>query len=360
MADDQGEKTEAPTPRRRGEARKKGQVARSQDLSAATVIFGGLIALLIVGPDIWGGLTQVMQLGLGADGPTRAGDLTALATVAALCAFKGVGLLMLILFVVVLAVMLAQVGFLFTLTPLVPKLEKLNPISGFKRIFSGRKVVELLMNVGKMVLVCGVAYITIMGFVDRVLFASSMGFLTMYPMAQDLVFRLGIRLALVMLLLALLDYAYQRYRHTKDLKMTKQEVKEELKSMEGDPVLKRRRREVQMQLALQRIRKDVPHADVVVTNPTHYAVALRYDPEAMAAPKVVGKGVDYLALRIREVAAAAGVPIVERPALARMLYAEVEVGREVPGKLFEAVAEILAYVYELTGQNMKPQPIPVG
>ncbi len=360
MADDAGEKTEAPTPRRLSDARKKGQVARSQDLSAAALLFGGLIALLVVGPGIWRALTQVMQLGLGANGLTRAGDLPALAIAMGIGAFQDVALLMLILFIVALAIMYAQVGFLFTLTPLTPNLGKLNPLSGVKRLFSAKKAVELLMNVGKMILVCGVAYVTIMGFADRVLFAATATFPVMYPMAWDLVFTLGIRLAVVMLVLALFDYAYQRYRHTKDLKMTKQEVKEELKSMEGDPVLKRRRRQVQMQLAMQRIGRDVPQADVVVTNPTHYAVALKYVPESMAAPKVVAKGADFLARRIREIAAAAGVPIVERPALARMLYAEVPVGHEVPGKFFEAVAEILAYIYELSGRGMRPQPVPVG
>jgi flagellar biosynthetic protein FlhB len=202
--------------------------------------------------------------------------------------------------------------------------------------------------------------VSFIGFADRVLLAATAEFPAGFPMAWDLVFKLGIRLGRVILILALFDFAYQRYRHEKDLKMTKQEVKEELKRMDGDPVLKRRRREVQMQLALQRIRRDVPQADVVVTNPTHYAVALRYDPETMSAPKVVSKGADHLAVRIREIAAAAGVPIVERPVLARMLYNEVKVGREVPGKFFEAVAEILAYIYELTHRNMRPQPVPVG
>jgi len=360
MADDLGDKTEPPTPRRRAEARERGQVAKSQELSAAALLFGGLVALLLVGPSLWRGLMQATEMSLGAQGLTREGDLAGLAGNVARSAFKDVALVMGILMFVALLVLYAQVGLMFTLKPIAPKLEKLNPIAGIKRLFSARKIVELVMNVAKLVLVCGVAYITVSGVADRVLFAATLGFPAMYPLAWDLVFKLAIRLAAVLLILSLIDYAYQRYRHTKDLKMTKQEVKEELKSMEGDPVLKRRRREVQMQLAMQRIRKDVPQADVVVTNPTHYAVALKYAPESMAAPKVVAKGADFLAMRIREVAAAAGVPMVERPELARMLYAEVEVGREVPGKFFEAIAEILAYVYELTGRNMRPQPVPVG
>jgi flagellar biosynthetic protein FlhB len=360
MADEQGEKTEPPTPRRRLEARQKGQVARSQDLSAAALLCGGLITLLMIGPELWRQLMRVMRLALDAAGATHAADLPSLGASVAVTAFRPVAVIMAVLVLIAVLVLYAQVGVLFTATPLTPNLNKLNPISGVKRLFSARTVVQLLQSLFKLGLVAGVAYLTVSGFADQVVLAAGAAFPAMYPMAWELVYRLAIRLAAILLVLALIDFAYQRYRHEKDLRMTKEEVKEELKSMEGDPVIKRRRREVQMQLALQRIRKDVPQADVVVTNPTHYAVALRYDAESMSAPKVVAKGADYLALRIREVAAAAGVPIVERPLLARMLYAETEVGREVPSKFFEAVAEILAYVYQLTGRNMGPQPVPVG
>jgi flagellar biosynthetic protein FlhB len=189
--------------------------------------------------------------------------------------------------------------------------------------------------------------------------ALALDHLAIVGLAGHLAFRLGIVLGVVLLILALFDYAYQRYRHERDLRMTKEEVKDEMRSMEGDPVVKRRRREAQMQLATQRMRQAVPQADVVVTNPTHVAVAIRYDPETMAAPKVTAKGADHLALRIRQIAAAAGVPILERPPLARMLYQDVDVGREIPERFYQAVAEILAYVYELTGRNMRPQPVPV-
>lgn len=360
MADEYGEKTEAPTPRRRSEARKKGQVARSQELSATVLMLTGLMGLLAIGPRLWRGLLGIMQFGLGADGLTAVGDLPGVAAVMAVGAFRSVGVLMLVLVVVATLVLYAQVGPLLTLAPLAPKLEKLNPLAGVKRMFSARTAVQLAVNLAKLVLVCAVAYGSVMGVADRVLLAATLEFPAVFGLAWELVFNLGVRLGLVLLVIALFDYAYQKYRHEKDLKMSRQEVKEELKRMDGDPVLKRRRREVQMQLALQRIRRDVPKADVVVANPTHYAVALRYDAEQMSAPKVVAKGADYLALRIRDVAAAAGVVIVERPVLARMLYAEVAVGREVPGKFFEAVAEILAYVYDLTNRRIRPQAIPVG
>ncbi|MCP4593138.1 MAG: flagellar biosynthesis protein FlhB [bacterium] len=360
MADDLGDKTEPPTPKRREESRRKGQVARSQDLPAAVLMFSGMLALLFLGPGLWDGLLQVMHVSLDAGGRTAAGDLPALAGTVALRAFRNVAYFMAILLLLAILVMYFQVGFLFTWAPLTPRLEKLSPLAGVKRIFSPRTAVQLVQNLAKLTLVCGAAYLTVAGSAAPVLFSANLDFPAMYPLAWDLVFRLGMNLALVMIVLGLLDFAYQRHRHEKDLKMSKQEVKEELRSMEGDPVLKRRRMQVQMQLAMQRIRQDVPQADVVVTNPTHYAVALRYDPDSMAAPRVVAKGADFLAQRIREVAAAAGVPIVERPLLARMIYAEVEVGREVPGKFFEAVAEILAYIYELTGRRMRPEPVPVG
>jgi flagellar biosynthetic protein FlhB len=214
------------------------------------------------------------------------------------------------------------------------------------------------MNFGKLALVSGVAYLTMAGQVAQIVHALDLDHAVLYVMLAELVFHLGMRLAAVMLFLALLDYAYQRYRHEKDLKMTKEEVKEELRRMEGDPVIKRRRRKVQWQLALQRLQSAVPKSDVVVSNPTHVAVALKYVAEKMNAPKVTAKGADYLALRIRQIAAAAGVPVVERKELARAMYDVVQVGQEIPEKFYQAVAEILAYVYELrSGTGPRPASV---
>jgi flagellar biosynthetic protein FlhB len=187
-----------------------------------------------------------------------------------------------------------------------------------------------------------------------------MNYVLLYQMLGELVFKIGIRLAAVMLVLALFDYVYQRWQQEKDLKMTKQEVKEELKRMDGDPVVKRRRRQVQMELAIQRLQSAVPRADVVVSNPTHLAIALAYDPERMNAPRVVAKGADYVALRIRQIAATAGVPIVERRELARAMYDVVHVGQEIPERFYQAIAEILAYVYELSGRGVGPRAVSVA
>lgn len=360
MADDFSDKTEAPTPRRRTEARRKGRVPRSQELAAALLVLGGFVALLIFGRSIWDGMLRVTRLGLAWEGPIQAGDAVAVGLLVGLDAAKTVAPLLIVLIAMTLLVTFVQVGPLLTWTPLKPSFSKINPLSGLARIFSSRTAVQLVLNVGKLLLIGGVVYFTLLGWMDKLIYASALDFVSLLPLAADLCFRMAVRVGLVMLLLGLIDFLYQRYRHERDLRMTKAEVREELRSMEGDPVMKRRRRQVQMQLALQRIRRDVPRADVVVTNPTHVAVALKYDAESMTAPRVVAKGADFMAMRLREVAAASGVPIVERPLLARAIYTEVAIGREIPGKFFQAVAEVLAYVYELSGRGMRPQPVPVS
>lgn len=354
MADDFSDRTEAPTPRRRSEARRQGRVPRSQELTAALMLLGGFIGLMVFGRAVWDSLLRTVHRGLEWSGPLTESDAVAVFAHLTWDAARSATPLLIAVLGIGLLVGFMQVGPLWTWTPLKPSLNKINPLAGLGRMFSARTAVQLLINIAKLLLVGGVIYVTLMGWADRVVYALSLELVALLPLAGDLCFRLGIRIALAMLLLGLIDYAYQRYRHERDLRMTRSEVREELRSMEGDPVLKRRRRQVQMQLALQRIRRDVPKADVVVTNPTHVAVALKYEARTMHAPQVVAKGADYMALRLREVAAMAGVPIVEKPLLARAIYAEVEVGRTIPGKFFQAVAEVLAYVYELSRTTSPP------
>ncbi|MFQ5489171.1 MAG: flagellar biosynthesis protein FlhB [Phycisphaerae bacterium] len=360
MAGDKDAKTEAPTPRRRSEARSTGQVAKSQELSAAVLLLGGLLALRFLGPGIFARMLSIFRTALAHEGATDSHQLVPLALAAGKEIFHMVAPFMGILLVVTLMVLYAQVGLLLTLKPLTPDLKKLNPITGVARMFSPRSLVTLVQNLFKLVLVGGVAYLLIRSIADKIVHSVGLDYLSIAGLAAHLTFQLGVTLAVVLVLLALLDLAYQRYRHEQDLKMTKEEVKDELRSMEGDPVVKRRRRQVQMQLAMQRLQNVVPEADVVVSNPTHYALALKYDSQTMAAPKVVAKGVDQVAIRIRQLAAAAGVPILERPPLARAMHDAVEVGQEVPERFYQAVAEILAYVYELTGRQLAPQPVPVA
>lgn len=351
MADEHGDKTEAPTPRRRNEARQSGQIARSQDLNAAVGLLASVVALMWFGHGIWTTMLAVTRRAIeGGDGEGIDAALI-MSAESFVASFKSIVPLMAFLLFVGLVVSLSQVGLLFTWKPLSPKLDKLNPISGFRRVFSAHSLVHLAQNILKLGVVCGAAWLSIRPILNEVLLAHTVDFVLTLPLAGELVTHVALRLAAALIVLAILDYIYQRVRHERQLKMTKEEVKEEMRRMEGDPVVKRRRREVQLRLAAQRIKSAVPKADVVVTNPTHYAVALRYEVNEMIAPKVVAKGSDFLAQRIREIAIVSGVPVVQKPDLARRLYADVAVGAEIPERFYRAVAEILAYVYELGGRN---------
>ncbi len=359
MAEEAGEKSEPATPRRRSEARSRGQIPRSHDLTMALLLLAALLLLKLQGPAIWRSLLLIMQKGLSDVGQPDPLALIPLSVAAGREVVSVLAPLLLCGLVLALIVTLSQIGFLLTFEPLKPNLTKLDPMAGLRRLFSPRSGVTLVLNLAKLIVVAAVAGVTIYTQSGPILTAHEMDHMVVLASALDLTFTLGVRLALLLLVLAIFDYLYQRYRHERDLRMTKAEVKEELRRMEGDPVIKRRRRQVQLQLALQRIKAAVPKADVVVTNPTHLAIAIQYDAERMAAPHVVAKGADYVALRIRELAAAYGIPIVERPTLARLMYDAVEVGKEIPSRFYQAIAEILTYVYELTGRNMRPAPVGV-
>ena len=232
-------------------------------------------------------------------------------------------------------------------------MEKISPLAGLKRLFSKRTAMKLVMNLAKVGVIAAVAYQTISTYLPKLVNISSAQFLPVFACGAHMVFILGLRLAAVLLVLALLDYAFQKYQTVQDMRMSKEEVREELKRMEGDPTMRQRRRNVAKQLAAQRMSQAVPQADVVVTNPTELAIALKYDHETMAAPKVVAKGAGFIAQRIREIAAENDVPIIERKPLAQALYKSCEVGDLVPPTLYKAVAEVLAYVFELAGKGFR-------
>ena len=358
MADTAQDKSEPATPRRREETRKRGQVAKSTDLTAAVVLLGALTVLYVMRESLVGRMQVFLQHCLG-----DAGDDFASADAAVtLFIWGGRALaemvlpLMVTVFILALVTSFGQVGAMFRLTPITPSLNKINPLSGLKRMFSARSAVHLVMGLAKTCVLSLVTYSTLNGHIDALAQASLMSHWAIAKVAIDLVFTLCLRLALALLILAILDLIYQRWKYERDLRMTKQEIKEELRRMDGDPHIKRRRRDIQVQMTIQRIRSAVPKADVVVTNPTSFAVALKYDPQTMNAPKVTAKGADHMARRIREIAIEHGIPIVERPPLARALYRTVEVGHEVPAQFYRAVAEILAYVYELAGRGYRRQP----
>lgn len=355
MADSAQDRTEAPTPHRRQEARTGGQIAKSSDLSAAVVLLGGLLLMNWWGEGIFGKLLAVTRMYLGPDGPHTVDpkQLAVLARAVVLDTGRILMPFLAALTVIALVVNYLQVGWLITFKPITPTFDRLNPLTGLARMFNARAFVHLVMGILKMAILVLVTWWTLSGRVAQLATAPGLSHLSMIALSIDMLFTLGLRLAIVLLVLALIDYGYQRYRMEKDLRMSKEEVREELKRMEGDPKIKARRRQVQMQIAMQRIRAAVPKADVVITNPTEFAVVLQYDNESMTAPKLTAKGTDHLARSIRELAIAHGIPIVERPPLARAIYRQVEVGQEIPADLYKAVAEVLAYVYELAGRGYR-------
>ncbi|GIW18344.1 MAG: flagellar biosynthesis protein FlhB [Tepidiforma sp.] len=342
-----GERTEAPTPKRLRDARQKGDVAHSDEVVSIGVLLLAVLAMKLLGPALWDSLAAILAQGLGQPVPELTRESaqqlardTAWQTVRALLPLLG------LVAVSAVALNVAQVGPLFTGQRLKPQLSRINPGAGLKRIVSVDGLFRLAKSLLKFVIIAVVVGLTLRAqFADLAgLGALSIGAAT--ARLASLGFDIAFRAAGVLFLLALADYAWQRRQHLKRLRMTKHEVKQELKETDGDPHIKAAIRRRRQQL-LNRMIAAVKTADVVVTNPTHYAVALKYDAVSMPAPMVVAKGQDYLALRIREVAREAGVPVLEEPPLARALHASVQVGHYIPASLFHAVAEVLAWVYAL-------------
>ena len=355
MPADTGEKTEAPTARRLQDAREKGQVAKSADLSAAAGLLGGLLMLKFFGPTMILAFSNLLSRHLALDSVPIDGAYALFSTWPAILqhAWAILGPFFLVLIVIAIAVNLLQVGFLFTATPVTPSLEKISPLKGFQRLFSLRSAVRLFMNLAKIAFIGLVAFYTIRQFFPSLVGLTQLHSLECFRRGADLMFALGMRLGLALLFLALVDYAFQKYKMLQDLRMTKDEVKEELKRMEGDPLMRQRRRAVARQLAAQRTSRAVPQADVVITNPTELAIALKYEHSTMPAPKIVAMGAGFMAQRIRALALKHGVPIIERKPLAQALYKTCDVGDYVPPDLYRAVAEVLAYVFELAGKGYR-------
>ncbi len=343
------EKTEQPTPKKLEDARKKGQVAKSVDLNSAIILLLLVLLIGMLGDYIFGHILQYLKMSLGGDyiRPITLGEMPSF--------FMGhIGFYYRITLPLLGAIMatgvianFVQVGFLRSFHPLKPDIKRLNPIEGFKRIFSKRALMEFLKNLLKLIVVGYISYRFIIKRLDRIFSVSKIGIGGIFPLFKELVVDLMLQIGWVMLGLAIMDYIYQRYEFRKSLRMTKHEVKEELKQMEGDPQVKSVIRQKQRQLATRRMMAEIPNATVVITNPSHFAVAIKYDEETTGAPKVVAKGVDYLAQKIKEIAKKEDIPIIENKPLARVLYREVEIGEEIPIELYQAVAEILAIVYQM-------------
>jgi flagellar biosynthetic protein FlhB len=352
MADDFQDKTEKPTPKRREKAREKGQVARSKDLSTALVLLTGLLCLVLWGPVLGRKIMEMLRVWLGQIRPGLVGPNQ----VASLFMTFGLALggLLAPVFISLSAAAImsnyVQVGKIFSTERITPDLSRLQFIKGFKRFFSPNTIVELIKSLAKISIIGLVAYYSVKRELGGLmpLLDQSVGQILLY--LTGTVFRVSVRIILALLVLGALDYFYQRYRFEKDLKMTKQEVKDEMRQVEGDPKVKARIKSLMRQMATKRMIADVPQADVVITNPTHYAVALKYDSATMIAPQVVAKGRGFMALKIIAVAQEAGVPRVENQSLARSLYRLVDVGKGIPTSLYRAVAEVLAYIYRLRGK----------
>ena len=343
------EKTEQATPKRREDARKKGQVARSTELSSVAILAAGLLALAALGSYLLDRLGNfiVDTLTNGIHAELNSGNILGYILGWGRDYAMLVAPVVLFLLVAALVVNYAQVGVLFTGQPLMPKANRLSPLTGIKRIFSARGLVELAKGLFKIGAVSYLTWLTIAAEADRMVAFMDMGIGQILLLSGNIVLTLAFRITLLLLVMAILDYAFQRFDYEKNLRMTRQEVKEELKQQEGDPLIRQRVRSLQREMSQRRMMDDIGSADVVVTNPTHVAVALQYDPETMPAPKVLAKGQRLVAQRIKKLAREAGVPLVENKPLARALFKAVKIGEEIPEDLFKAVAQVLAFVFGL-------------
>jgi flagellar biosynthetic protein FlhB len=353
MADDMGEKSEKPTGKRLSDAREKGQVGKSQDLSAAIIMTGAVILMVVFAQSTLMRMLIITRDNLHPDTVASSmlvGDLVGDITRTGYQFALVVAPFMIIMVFICWFAQFIQVGWLLTAKPLTPKLDKINPLKGIKRLFSKRSIIKGAMDLLKFALVGGVAFLAISFEKPLIAALPSLTVIQSVLVAGEIIIRVAIWAILMLIILGIADYTYQKWQRSQDLKMTKHEVKDERKSMEGDMEQKAKRLRMGREIAMQRLQMDVPKADVIVTNPTHFAVALKYEKDSMDAPRVIAKGADFMAMRIRQIATTAGVPIVERPPLARALYHNVEVGQQIHPDHFEAVAEVLAYVYRLDGR----------
>ncbi|WP_099158112.1 flagellar biosynthesis protein FlhB [Virgibacillus ndiopensis] len=344
-----GEKTEKATPKKRQDSRKKGQVAKSQDINTAFLLFFTFMVLYIFGGFMKKGMTSLFQTSFTeyiqwdlTENSVHQVFLESTIEIA-----KIIAPIMVIAIVAGLASNFTQIGFLFTTEPLKLDLKKIDPIQGAKKIFSMRAIVELLKSLLKIVFISAITFFVIWLYKDDMMMLSFKSVENALGFFGKITIIMGISATFALLFIAVIDYTYQRYDFEKSIKMSKQDLKDEHKNMEGDPLIKSKIKEKQRQMAMRRMMSEVPNADVVITNPTHFAIAIKYDDTKASAPYVVAKGVDHLAYRIKEIAKANDVVTVENRPLARGLYDAIEINDIIPEEFYQAVAEILAYVYRL-------------
>lgn len=358
------DKTEEPTEKRRREAREKGQLPRSRELNTLAVLMAGAGALLVYGAGLAGHLMAIMRgsFELSRERAMNSDSMLQLVGAAVRSAGEGLWPILVVLLLASLIGPIALGGWLFSSEALAPKFSRMNPLEGFKRMFSSKSVLELFKALVKFVVVLTVAVL--------VLRSDERALLALLHQPMEVAFVQSVKvvgwsafwMASSLLLIAAVDVPYQLWDNRQKMLMTKQEVRDEYKDSEGKPEVKAKVRRLQREMAQRRMMQAVPEADVVITNPTHFAVALKYDPQAGGAPKLLAKGNDFLALKIREVAQEHKVTVLESPALARAVYYSTELDREIPAGLYLAVAQVLAYVYQLkqyrAGKGKRPGPMP--
>ena len=343
------DKTEQPTSQKRDKTRKEGEVGKSKELPAVAVLLAGLITLSIFVSYVYTNIQAIMK---GSFSLITLHNLS-------VPLFLEFAQKMITLFILTIIPLLAavfitaifsniiQVGFMISGKSIMPKFSKLDPIKGMGKFFSKQSLMELFKTLSKLAIVGGVGYLSIKSEIKFIPLLGEMEIHEIVAYILTTIFKISMQCTLAMIVIVVIDYIFQKWEFEKKIMMTKKEVKDELKKSEGDPLIKSRIRSIQMQMAKQRMMQEVPQADVVITNPTHLAVAIKYDPSAMEAPKLLAKGARKMAEKIKELAEKHDIPIVENKELAQSLYALVEIGQEIPSALYQAVAEILAYIYKL-------------
>ncbi len=351
---DDSQKTEDPTPKRLQEMREKGQVVMSREVNNWAILFAGTLILLLIGPWMFSKLTMVMRVYIASPHLIPADGIGLRDFVTGTMVEVGLYLLLPVLFLIVasIAAPFAQIGPLFSGESLKPKLEKISILQGFKRLFSVKSIIEFLKGLAKIIVVGFIVSIILWPFIKTSSVHIGQNVVYMMEMSRILTMKIMIGILSFLFFVAAIDYLYQRYEHLKKARMSRQEIKEEYKQTEGDPLIKGKLRQIRQERARQRIMTAVPKADVVITNPTHFAVALQYDPDKMNAPIMVAKGQDIIAQKIKEIAKEHKVPIMENKPLARALYAAMDINDEIPPEHYKAVADVISYVFKLKGKKV--------
>ena len=354
MAEGGGDKKHEATPYRRQKAREEGQLARSQDLGSALVLLGAIGILMTWGGDLFGFLSDFMLFSLTSSDVWQSPPGDALHWVST--SFWQCLWVLIPIFCASAAVAWiaswVQIGFLFLPGKLQLNWSHVNPLAGVQRIFSIRNATRLVFGVAKIALVTSIASLGLWGRWEMILGSANLDAGDVGKVVWETTIDMCFRTAMILMVLAILDYFFQRWRHEEDLKMTDEEFREELKMMNGDPNVAARRRTVQREMLLNRMQTAIPKADVVITNPTELAIAIQFDPKTMPAPVVVAKGAGTVAARIRKLALEHGIPVLERKPLAQALFKSVDIGRPIPVEQYAAVAEVLRYVYQLQGKKL--------